>query len=352
MSLVNDPIYDLHIEDIKRIDQQRKKKRKDKPVYYTREEEAELHAAYKAGDKEAGEKLMLSQLKLVVSIGNKFKNSPIPSEFHKDLTSTGYEGLITALDTFKPEKGTFPTWVRKCVTTTLILFMKKVNKFSDKIEGRVESGNRVLHSEDGSDTEVFDLIEDTSTNEAEEKAQQAKIVREIIEALPLRDRQICELYFFQGKRKKDLPYLLTPIYENEWANIEKYGKNILNFSFVNGNGEKNQYTFEILVFTSNEESNENLLENTDDVKWLSHRYQKTNKKFERETFSVELLNVQPETINIKLNGKNLDFTIEENILSTNLLYKVGFICSDINSRLEKTLDKLRTNPQILALSDI
>jgi len=354
MNYLTDPTYDLHLEDVKRIDANRLKNRKNKPVYFTRDEELELYIRYKKGDEQAGEDLMLSQLKLVIKISNQFKKSKIPPQFHSDIIGAGYTGLINALKSFNPEKGTFSTWVRKCVTTTIILYEKSLNKFASKVDGHVISGNKIIGTllTDGAETELFDLIEDDSINQTEEQEQHTKIIKDILADLPLRDREICEYFFFLNKKKKDLPYLLTPLYENEWANIYKYGNNTLQVSFKNENGVKFDYKLDILVFTSNKGENTEILEDTVNISWLSHRHRLNHKKFEHETFNIKLNNVNLDTINLKLNGKNVNFNIQNNILTANLNYKVGYICSDINSRLEKTLDRLRTNPSIIALMDI
>lgn len=344
--------YDMHLRDVQKIYNRLKRDRKGKiTVYYTAEEELQLHGEYLNGDKKSGEKLLLSQLKHVISITNKFKTSTVPSIFHSDLLSVGYQGLITALNTFNPEKGTFATWTRRCVTTTLLLYIKDVTKFESGIDGFVESGNRIISStEENGETELFDLIADDSIEDDEEAKYKEQIVQEVLSSLPLRDKEIVSYFFFQNKRKKDLPYLLTPIYENEWDNIYKYGSNVITIKFKSNDGKLHNYKINVLSFFKNDQKNEILLENNDYITFISHRYEKCNSKFEQDTFKCELRNVDINSIQLEFNGKKIEYQIgDDGILNVPLTYNVGYICSDINSRLQKTMDKLRTNKKILAL---
>lgn len=351
---MQDSVMERHLNDIKRIDKNRLKNRKGKPVYFTREEEKELWEQYQNGDKSAGEALVESQLKHVVKISNKFKRSKISSVFHSDILGVGYEGLITALETFEPDKGSFATWVRRCVNTKILLYEKSLNKFSNGIEGHVESGNKTVTNGEPTDTdaELFDFIEDETIEEDENRQYKEQVLNEQIEKLPLRDKEIVTLFFFQNKKKKDLPYLLTPLYENEWANIYKYGTNYINLEYKTLKGEKRVFCFDVLTFFKNEEENSEIIQSDESISLISHKYRYNQRRFELDTFIAEMNDVNEQSINFKLNGEKLPFIVEDGILTVELRYNTGYICSDINSRLEKTLDKLRTNIEIISLMDI
>lgn len=77
----------------------------------SKDEETELAIKAKAGDKEARNKMIESNLRLVISIAKKYLKSGM--EFN-DLISEGTTGLITALDKFDHTKGfkfsTYATW--------------------------------------------------------------------------------------------------------------------------------------------------------------------------------------------------------------------------------------------------
>lgn len=89
----------------------------------TREQERELAKRKERGDQEAREKLIKHNLRLVISIAKKYKNSTSGVDF-MDLIAAGNEGLIKAVDKFDWRKGfrlsTYATWwIRQRVFKTL-----------------------------------------------------------------------------------------------------------------------------------------------------------------------------------------------------------------------------------------
>ncbi len=68
----------------------------------TREEEAELADRIKNGDETAREKLISSNLRLVVKIAHDFKGMGLPLQ---DLVAEGNIGLMRATEKFDPKKG-------------------------------------------------------------------------------------------------------------------------------------------------------------------------------------------------------------------------------------------------------
>lgn len=77
----------------------------------TPEEEVELAARIKRGDKEARDKMIKANLRLVVKIAHDYKDFGLPL---LDLISEGNIGLIKAVERFDPEKGgklsTYAAW--------------------------------------------------------------------------------------------------------------------------------------------------------------------------------------------------------------------------------------------------
>jgi RNA polymerase primary sigma factor len=87
----------------------------------TKEEEYELGKKIQEGDKEALEKLILSNLKFVVSIANKYKNTGVNIA---DLINHGNLGLIEAARRFDPERGVkfisyAVWWIRQAIIQAL-----------------------------------------------------------------------------------------------------------------------------------------------------------------------------------------------------------------------------------------
>src|SRR5947209_2669815 len=68
----------------------------------TPEEEIELAARIKEGDKEAREQMIKANLRLVVKIAHDYENIGLPL---LDLISEGNIGLIKAVERFDPSKG-------------------------------------------------------------------------------------------------------------------------------------------------------------------------------------------------------------------------------------------------------
>jgi len=73
----------------------------DKPLL-SPEREVELSRRCKNGDEAARKEFIESNLRLVVSIAYRYRNSPIPLD---DLIQEGNIGLMTAVERFNPDKG-------------------------------------------------------------------------------------------------------------------------------------------------------------------------------------------------------------------------------------------------------
>ena len=85
------------------------------------EEEQELAKRMQEGDQEARKELIEHNLRLVVSIAKKYRNSGLDFE---DLIQEGNTGLLKAVDRFDPEKGyklsTYATWwIRQAILKAL-----------------------------------------------------------------------------------------------------------------------------------------------------------------------------------------------------------------------------------------
>jgi len=81
------------------------------------EEEAELTRAVQAGDKQAKQRLIESNMRLVINIAKTYRNRAIPLE---DLIQEGAIGLMQAAERFDPDKGfrfsTYAThWIRQAI---------------------------------------------------------------------------------------------------------------------------------------------------------------------------------------------------------------------------------------------
>lgn len=98
------------------------KQLKDIPLL-TKEEEIELAQKYQAGDKQAKEKLIVSNLRLVVMMARRYSaHTSIPFE---DLMQEGNLGLIRAVEGFDASKGwKFSTyamyWIKQAISRSIL----------------------------------------------------------------------------------------------------------------------------------------------------------------------------------------------------------------------------------------
>ena len=119
---------------------------------YSHQEEIELGNRIQQGDKEALKKLILANLKFVVSIANKYKNLDVPL---LDLINQGNIGLLEAAKRYDPSKGTkFITyavwWIKQAMFKAIseqsncmkipVYIQETLSKFS-KIKREMEYAN-------------------------------------------------------------------------------------------------------------------------------------------------------------------------------------------------------------------
>ncbi len=102
----------------------------------SKEEEKELAEKIADGDKKAREKLIQSNLRLVVSIAKSYQNNSIPL---LDLIQEGNIGLIKAVDKFNPELGyrfsTFATWwIKQTITKALTVQSRAIRLPHNMVE--------------------------------------------------------------------------------------------------------------------------------------------------------------------------------------------------------------------------
>jgi RNA polymerase sigma factor (sigma-70 family) len=120
----------LETEDTDQREETRETSRANLAVYFreiggiprlTREQEVDLAQRARAGDETAKERLVESNLRLVVQIARRYINRGLPLS---DLIEEGNLGLLRAVDKFEPGRGTrFSTyatwWIRQAVARAL-----------------------------------------------------------------------------------------------------------------------------------------------------------------------------------------------------------------------------------------
>ena len=95
------------------------------PKPLTKKEESELLIKFHAGDLSAKEKLISHNLRLVAHIVKKYQGA----DDNDDLISVGTIGLIKAINTFQPDKGTqLATYTARCIENEILMLLRSNKK--------------------------------------------------------------------------------------------------------------------------------------------------------------------------------------------------------------------------------
>ncbi len=157
------------------------------------EEEAECFARLKNGDKEAEEKLLSHNLRLVAHIVKKYQGSSIEQD---ELISVGSIGLMKAVSSFDTDKGhSFSTYAARCIQNEILMLLRSQKKF----QAEVSIDEKIGTDKDGNEISLIDILQDSSApidEKASTKVLYDKVVEIINTSLSKREREI--MYFRYG----------------------------------------------------------------------------------------------------------------------------------------------------------
>jgi RNA polymerase primary sigma factor len=141
-------------------------------------EEKALARRARGGDMRARQKLIESNLRLVISIAKKYRGRGVPFE---DLTQAGNAGLIRAVEKFDPEMGnrfsTYATWwIRQAVTRAVADHARTVRLPAHVVDAlyRLRRAENALSIELGRDATEEELVERLGV-----KPEEARRLREV-----------------------------------------------------------------------------------------------------------------------------------------------------------------------------
>jgi len=162
------------------------------PLPLSKEEVSKLFQETNEGSKEARDKLIIHNIRLVLYlVTSKFKNVNYDK---KDLVSIGNIGLIKAIDSYDLSKGfEFTTYASRCINNEILGFLKKLKK-----DQSIDSIDSVMfYNKDGQEMKLEDkLSDDNDLVEDYVNEETHKIIREVVKELPNnRDKEIIMLYF-------------------------------------------------------------------------------------------------------------------------------------------------------------
>lgn len=163
------------------------------PPPLSKEEEAEI---LESGEitAEGRDRLVEHNLRLVVYIAKRFENTNINIE---DLVSIGTIGLIKAINTFCPDKNIkLATYASRCIENEILMYIRKISCRRSEI-----SIDEPLNVDwDGNELLLSDVLgneEDSVSYELEQEEERA-VIRNAVEELDPREREIIEMRFGLG----------------------------------------------------------------------------------------------------------------------------------------------------------
>lgn len=142
---------------------------------------------YFAGDKNARDKLIEHNLRLVAHIAKRYSNSEQELE---DLISIGIVGLIKAIDSFSAEKGfKISTYASKCVENEILMHIRATKKIKSEV-----SMNTIIGTDkDGNDMELVDTLDSESKDAIDtiyNKIMSEQVIKFINSKLTKREKYI------------------------------------------------------------------------------------------------------------------------------------------------------------------
>ena len=118
----------------------------------TSEEEKKYIELKESGDKNARNKLIEHNLRLVAHIVKKYDKNNIDTD---DLISIGTIGLIKGVDTFSSNKGVkITTYCARCIENEILMYFRSNNKYSKDISINEAIG----YDKDGNEIAILDIL--------------------------------------------------------------------------------------------------------------------------------------------------------------------------------------------------
>lgn len=166
------------------------------PLPLSPEREAECLKRMWEGDESARAELISHNLRLVVHIVKKYQGS----ENADDLISVGSIGLIKAINTYKPSKGTqLATYTARCIENEILMLLRSNKKHRNVVSLSDTFGT----DKDGNELTFMDLIsvgEDSVFKQVDKNIQRAKFMQVVKSTLTDREYTIiCLRYGLDGK---------------------------------------------------------------------------------------------------------------------------------------------------------
>lgn len=162
------------------------------PKPLSREEEEKYLKLYSEGDENARNILIERNLRLVAHIVKKYSNTGKETE---DLISIGTIGLIKAISTYNPDRGTrLATYAARCIENEILMTIRSTKK--TKIE--LSLHEPIGMDKEGNEINLLDILGsdvDEILDEVDLKLQIKKLYKAINQVLKDREKVIIELRY-------------------------------------------------------------------------------------------------------------------------------------------------------------
>ena len=169
------------------------------PKPLSTKEESDYLLRCKEGDKEARDKLIEHNLRLVAHIVKKYNMSDKETD---DLISIGTIGLIKAIDTFDDEKGIrLATYASRCIDNELLMMLRSGKRLSKEVYLYDPIGS----DREGNEINLLDIIEEADIDIVENIVLEddiKKLYHIIGKVLTDREREIICLRYGLSNRKE------------------------------------------------------------------------------------------------------------------------------------------------------
>ena len=158
------------------------------------EEEKKYILLKESGDKNARNKLIEHNLRLVAHIVKKFDKNGVDND---DLISIGTIGLIKGVDTFSSDKGVkITTYCARCIENEILMYFRSNNKYSKDISINESVG----FDKDGNEIQILDILKTPAPDFVEDinVKDNIKLLNKYIKVLNPREKEILILRYGLG----------------------------------------------------------------------------------------------------------------------------------------------------------
>ena len=193
------------------------------PDPLTPEEEEYYLNQMAQGDKGAREKLIEHNLRLVAHIVKKYQNQ---SDDKEDLISIGTIGLIKAIDSFSPDKGTkLATYAARCIDNEILMLFRSTKKMRND----VSLYDPIGFDKEGNEICLIDVVKDEEQDINDVIIQQLAIekIEKNLDALTERERDIIIRRFGLGNHEEETQQEITKSYNISRSYVSRIEKRAL-----------------------------------------------------------------------------------------------------------------------------